>query len=96
MSDRRQSVILALALMLVALGSAPTAMAGPNADGVLLAHAKPSLVYTTDSQSYCGQSDLEACSLAVIRNNPLGSKAISTVCSWNSAREYRRAVLGNG
>jgi hypothetical protein len=65
MSYRWRSVLLALALMFVALGFAPTAVAGPNADGVLLVHANPPLVYTTDTADYCGQSDLAACSLAV-------------------------------
>lgn len=41
------------------------AVAGPNAGGTLMLHADPSLVYTTDTQSWCGQTSLAACSLAV-------------------------------
>jgi hypothetical protein len=65
MIRRRWSVPFALALLFLALGSAPIAVAGPNAEGVLLVHANPSLVYTLDTQDYCGESGLTACSLAV-------------------------------
>lgn len=38
-----------------------SAMAGPNEGGTLLLHANSSLVYTTETSSYCGQSGLEGC-----------------------------------
>jgi hypothetical protein len=40
-------------------------LAGPNAGGVLLVHANTSIVYTTDTTDYCGQSGLAACSEAI-------------------------------
>ena len=39
---------------------AVSAMAGPNADGVLLLHAERSITYTADTD-YCGQSTLTDC-----------------------------------
>lgn len=65
MTRRRWLALLALTPVLFALGPAPFAVAGPNADGVLLVHTNPSLVYTTDTANFCGQSGLTACSLAV-------------------------------
>jgi hypothetical protein len=50
------------------------ALAGANEGGVLILHANSSLTYTTGA-SYCGQSGLSACSLAV------------TSVGWHSGRK---------
>lgn len=42
-------------------------LAGPNENGVLILHAKPSLVFTVDHGSYCGLSELTRCEDAVVR-----------------------------
>jgi hypothetical protein len=41
------------------------ALAGPNAGGTLILHANPSIVFTSDTQNYCGLSALDSCSTAV-------------------------------
>ncbi len=40
-------------------------LAGPNGGGTLVIHANPSLVFTSDTQNYCGMSALDSCSAAV-------------------------------
>jgi subtilisin family serine protease len=65
MGTRLSYLRLLLASLVPAVAFVATSPAGPNADGVLLLHANRSLVYTVDTQDYCGQSDLSACSLAV-------------------------------
>ncbi|MCC7143685.1 MAG: hypothetical protein IT349_16420 [Candidatus Eisenbacteria bacterium] len=42
-------------LSALALTCAATAQAGPNAGGTLFLHANPSIAYTPDQSSYCGQ-----------------------------------------
>jgi hypothetical protein len=41
------------------------ALAGPNAGGTLILHANPSIVFTSDTQNYCGMAALDSCSAAV-------------------------------
>lgn len=53
------------ALLVLVLSSWNTAAAGPNVDGTLILHANPALSYTTDATSYCGQSNLSECYLAL-------------------------------
>ncbi len=55
-------------LMLIVLAASlcgASAFAGPNEGGTLVLHAETSIVYTTDTTSYCGQSDLASCAEAV-------------------------------
>ena len=44
-------------IALVALLYASSVFAGPNEGGTLVLHAETSIVYTTDTASYCGQSE---------------------------------------
>ncbi len=53
----------ALALLLCS-AIAGRAFAGPNAGGTLLMHANPSLIFTTSTSNYCGQSGLTTCEAA--------------------------------
>ena len=53
---------LAVALLVL---FATSTLAGPNAGGTLILHARPSLVLS-DGMDYCGQSGLTACDSAIV------------------------------
>lgn len=50
-----------IAAVVVAFCTNGTVLAGPNRGGTLILHVNPSVVYTIDSNTYCGASALGAC-----------------------------------
>lgn len=61
MTTRSRSLVFSGFLLFVPA----LALAGANAGGTLILHANPTLVYTNDTSSYCGQSALDSCAAAV-------------------------------
>lgn len=47
------------------LSAKDSAIAGPNEGGTIILHANPSIVYTSDTEEYCGQEMLGSCADAI-------------------------------
>lgn len=71
-SHLASSLILATCL----LTGVTSVNAGPNADGTLILHTNPSVVWTVDPTNYCGGSGLATCSEAI---NSVQGSATSVV-----------------
>lgn len=57
---------------------------GPNAGGVLLVHANPSIAYTVDNDGYCGEAALENCEEArsTIFSSPGSAHVFSVLAAF--------------
>lgn len=72
--------------------------AGPNQGGALVVHAPPSITYTTDQQSYCGQSGLTFCSQVVdsIASEPEVPRVWFVLASFDPSSSPRLKALSYG
>ncbi len=66
---------------------------GQNAGGTLILHSNPSLVYSSDVESYCGASNLAQCDAAITSVNGDGVAVIHVIAAFNSASQPRLAGL---
>lgn len=63
----RQLSISILSVMSSTLGLQERATAGPHEGGTIILHANPSIIYTSETESYCGQEMLSSCDDAITR-----------------------------
>lgn len=91
----KATVIIASSVV-VSLFMNSNASAGPNVDGRLILHANESLVYSAGAD-YCGQSDLTACSTAVVTLAATGStQVLHALAAFTDSLDDRLAGLTFG
>jgi hypothetical protein len=73
-------------------------MAGANEGGTLILHANPTLLFTSDTQNYCGMSALDSCSAAVtsVDWDPGKKIVFYAIAAFPSGRSPRLKVLSFG
>ncbi|MFN8549557.1 MAG: hypothetical protein U0527_16680, partial [Candidatus Eisenbacteria bacterium] len=69
---------------------------GANANGVLLLHTNPALVYSTDPGPFCGQAGLDACANAITEVSGGGPAVIFALAAFSEGSQPRMAGVSFG